>query len=260
MIFPGMDPYLEDATIWPGVHASMIVYIRDQMQPLLRPRYIAAVEERVFVEGPNRDIIPDVWLKRSQPEQEGSTVALADGDAPVVVEVPPLEVHETYVAILDRQSRQRVVTVIELVSPTNKYSGPGRTSYLDKQRQVLGSDTHLVEIDLLRHGPHVLAVAEWAARDWGPYDYLISINRAEGVRGRFQLYPRTLRQRLPRIRIPLAGDDPPVILDIQAVLAQTYDAGSYGDRLHYDAPCRPPLSADDQAWADQCIQEARHGA
>ena len=25
--FPGMDPYLEARTIWPGVHTSMITYI-----------------------------------------------------------------------------------------------------------------------------------------------------------------------------------------------------------------------------------------
>src|SRR5439155_25358177 len=120
MNFPGMDPYLEDPQIWPGVHAALIVYIRDQLQPALRPRYIAAIEERVFVEGPDREIVPDVWLKRSRSNHGGRAVAQANGDAPVLVRVPALEVHESYVAILDRQTGQRVVTVIEVVSPTNK--------------------------------------------------------------------------------------------------------------------------------------------
>jgi len=38
-----------------------------------------------------------------------------------------------------------------------------------------------------------------------------------------------------------------VALDVQAVLAQTYDAGSYPtDRLH--RPCELPLNPDDRAW------------
>jgi hypothetical protein len=258
-IFPGMDPYLEDPQIWPGVHAAMVVYIRDHLQPLLRPRYIAAVEERVFVEGPDRDIIPDLWLKRNCPGEEGATAAVAEADAPVVVQVSPLEVHEAYVTILDRQSGQRVITVIEVVSPTNKFAGPGQVSYLAKQREVLRSETHLVEIDLLRAGPHVLAVAEWAARGRGAYDYLVCVNRAQGARDHYELYPRALRERLPRIRLPLAGGDPDVTLDVQAVLTQTYDSGSYRDRLDYDAPCHPSLAANDQAWATQRIQEARPG-
>src|SRR5271165_1801478 len=64
MIFPGMDPYLEDPQLWPGVHQSLIVYIRDHLRPLLRPRYVAAIEERVYLEGPDRDVIPDVSVRR----------------------------------------------------------------------------------------------------------------------------------------------------------------------------------------------------
>jgi hypothetical protein len=259
MIFPGMDPYLEDPVLWPGVHASLIVYIRDHLQPLLRPRYIAAIEERVFVEGPDREIIPDVWLKQTRAERGEQGVALATEDAPVVVRVPSLEVHETYIALLDRQSGQKVVTVIEVVSPTNKYPGPGRKSYGDKQKEVRGSDTHLVEIDLLRMGPHVLAVPEWLARGQGAYDYLVCVNRAQETRQEFELYFCSLRRRLCRIRIPLAENDPDATLDLQVVVNQTYEAGSYLDRIHYESPCRPALTADDQDWANQRIREARQG-
>src|SRR5436853_1648996 len=150
MIFPGMDPYLEDARIWPGVHTPFIVYVRDQLQPMLRPRYIAAVEERVYLEGPDREIIPDVWARKKQPGN-GAQAALAaqgESDVAVLVEVPALQVHESFVVILDRQSGQRIVTVLEVTSPTNKYAGPGRQSYLAKQAEVRQSDAHMVEIDL----------------------------------------------------------------------------------------------------------------
>ena len=257
MIFPGMDPYLEDPQLWTGVHAAFIVYIRDQLQPKLRPRYIAAIEERVYVEGPDREVVPDVSLRRGRWDFGTKGVALADTDGAEFVEVAPLEVHETFVAILDRQNRQRVVTVIEVISPTNKYAGPGRDSYLAKQREVMRSDTHLVEIDLLRTGPHVLAVAEWASRGRGSYDYLVCVNRAAGLRDHFALYPRGLRERLPRIAVPLADSDLGVALDVQAVFNQVYEAGSYRDRLNYDVPCRPPLTADDQAWANELIKQAQ---
>jgi hypothetical protein len=258
MIFPGMDPYLEDPQIWPGVHSALVVYLRDHLQPQLRPRYIAAIEERVFVEGPRRDIFPDVWLRRGRPEPRGPGAAVLDreDDTFVEVQVPAAEIHEPYVALLDRQSGQSVVTVIEVVSPTNKYAGPGRESYLAKQAEVRSSPTHLIEIDLLRTGPHVLAVPEWVARGQGLYNSLACVNRARGLRDRFQLYPRGLRQRLPRVRVPLAGDDPDALLDVQAVLAQTYEAGCYRDRLRYDASCVPPLASDDQAWADGLVRQA----
>ena len=51
VLFPGMDPYLEGPLVWPDVHASFIVYLREHLRPLLRPRYLIAVESRVFVEG-----------------------------------------------------------------------------------------------------------------------------------------------------------------------------------------------------------------
>ena len=158
--------------------------------------------------------------------------------------------------IRDRQSGQRIVTVLAVVSPTNKYAGPGRESYVAKQTEVRQSATHLVEIDLLRIGSHVVAVPEWAARPHGPYDYLVCVNRAEGLRDRFSLYPRRLRERLPRIRLPLAAPDPDVVLDIPAVLARTYEAGGYAERLNYAAPCVPPLAPADQAWADAIIRRA----
>jgi len=256
MIFPGMDPYLEEPQLWQGLHSALIVYIRDHLQPSLRPRYLAVIEERVFVEGPDREIIPDTWIRRNRPQAEGG-VTVADADAPDLVRVPALEIHETYLQILDRQSGQQVVTVLELVSPTNKYQGPGRVSYVDKQREVLGSQAHLVEIDLLRNGPHVMAVPERVARGRGPYDYLCCVNRALGRREEYELYRRGLPERLPRIRIPLASSDPDVVLDVQAVLAEAYDRGSYADRIDYSQPCRPTLPAADQAWADERIREAR---
>ena len=153
------------------------------------------------------------------------------------------------------QTNQRVVTILEAVSPTNKYSGPGRDSYVSKQIEVRRSDSHLVEIDLLRAGPHVVAVPERLVRGLGLYDYLICVNCAEGNRAAFQLYPHRLPQTLPRFRCPLAAGDDDVVINLQAVLERTYEFGGYQDILRYDQACVPPLSPEDQAWADRVIKE-----
>jgi hypothetical protein len=251
-----MDPYLEHPRLWPSVHARFIVYTCDFLQPSLLPRYVASIEERVYVQGSETERSPDLWVRRQKKKIKAS-VATLEADEPVVVEVPDGETHETYVAILDTHADQKLVSVIEVVSPTNKYAGPGRDSYRAKQREELSSDVHLVEIDLLRTGPHVLAVAERAARAEGPYHYLVCVNRVGGERTKFELYPRTLSQRLPKVRVPLAGDDPHVVLDVQAVLERTYEQGCYLDRIDYDQPCKPPLFDEDQAWVKQMLKEAK---
>ena len=238
--------------------ARTVVYLRDQLSPMIRPRYIASVGERVYVEGPElRPIGPDVWLRQTQSRDTRLAAAgTALADEPVLVDVPDLEVHEPYIEILDRESGMQVVTVIELLSPSNKYAGRGREAYLAKQQEILDSSVHLVEIDLLRYGPHVLAVPAAHIPARFPYDYLICINRAVRSRTRFALYPRTVRQPLPRIPIPLAGDDPDVPLDIREALEQAYEAGGYRERIDYTAPCQPPLNEDDQAWAAELIRQS----
>ena len=179
LIFPGMDPYLANPAIFPGIHSRMIVYLADQIAASVRPRYAASVGERVYVESgwdrKGHAIIPDAWVRpagfRHDDDNDGGVAVAAslEVDEAIIMEVPDLEIHEPFIEILDRESNMRVVTIIELVSPSNKYAGPGRDSYLAKQREVRYRDTHLVEIDLLRRGPHVLAVSE--AQVAGRFDY-----------------------------------------------------------------------------------------
>src|SRR5438105_14296582 len=154
MAFPGMDPYLEHPVLWESVHVRLITAIGDQLQPLLDPRYVASIEERVFIEGPQRRM-PDVWIQKIRDEEKAIAVAERESDAAVIVEVEALEIHQRRIEILDLYNAMKLVTVIELVSPTNKVGGRGRRSYLKKQREILARDCHLVEIDLHRRGRHI---------------------------------------------------------------------------------------------------------
>jgi len=254
--FPGMDPWLENPRIWSGVHASLIIYMRDAMQPLLAPRYVAAIEERIYVSTAERILVPDLTVRRDAARStSNSQTAIIEPDEAVNLEVVEDEIHEPYIEILDLNTKQQVVTVIELLSPSNKQKGPGRKLYLQKQREVIHSEANLVEIDLLRRGPHVLAVPEHEAQGLGVYDYLVCVSRAKQRSRRFSLYPRTVRDRLPRISIPLQPADREITLELQPLFDRTYDAASYANRIGYGKPCIPRLRADDEIWANEQIAQ-----
>src|SRR5437868_10463857 len=136
--FPGMDPYLEDPALWSGFHHTFLTALQEQLSPAVRPRYFVRVEERVFVTREDdpayRLIVPDVRVIEAQRGQHpgratsstGGKLAIAE-PIPVVELIEP-EVHEHRLEVIDRTYRS-VVTVIELLSPTNKVQGSaGRES------------------------------------------------------------------------------------------------------------------------------------
>src|SRR5262249_9543546 len=165
--FPGMDPFLEHPAFFPGIHDSCSTYLREALQARLPEPYFAEINERLWVEAVERSIGPDVDVHRgdrpsAQPKQDngGVAVATAAPSQPIVIDVPVEERRETYLEIRTLAGNgERVVTTIEVLSLTNKTPGPrARSLYLQKQQEVLDSDIHLVEIDLLRGGTHTTAV------------------------------------------------------------------------------------------------------
>ena len=254
--FPGMDPYLEHPALWPGLHNRLIVTLANQLQPHLLPRYIASIEERVFVEGRDRETIPDILVRELRPSAEAVAAKQTSRGAPILLVVDPVEVHEAYIEILDRYAKMKVVTIIELVSPSNKRQREGRRVYRTKQRETLSGRRHLVEIDLLRRGRHVLALPSWRAQDLLPYDYLACVNRFPN-RHQFESYSWRVRERIPLINVPLRAPDADVTLDVQAALEQAYQDAGYALMLRYNEPCQPALNAADQQWADERLAEYR---
>jgi len=251
-----MNPYLEHPALWESFHARLIVAMANRLQPLLDPRYVASVEQRVFVEGPQQRI-PDVLVRQVIEGRESAVAMMEPRSAQVtVVEVDSLEIRETRIEILDSYRDLKIVTAIEVLSPSNKTSGPGRDSYLAKQQETLSSDVHLVEIDLLRKGQHIVAVPEWRAAQLPEFAYLTCVSRWPR-RNRYELYRARLRERLPDVSIPLVPPDDDVVLSLQEIIEQVYAEGRYDIWLKYSEPCEPPMTADDQAWAASLIE--RHG-
>lgn len=263
--FPGMDPYLEHPGIFPDLHDSLIFCIRDALSAQLPEPYFAAIRSRVWVEVSQRAIGPDVDVLRSQngsAEQEslsGRGVALAPAVAarPIVVTVPHDETRENYIEIYTRPGGERLVTTIEALSLSNKTAGDqGRDLYKRKQREVLKSKSHLVEIDLLRAGEHTTAVPlDWALAKTGPFDYHVCTHHFDYLED-YYVYPIRLEMRLPTISIPLLPGEGAVAIDLQAALDRCYMSGQYQRRVHYrESRPEPPLSAEQAEWATRLLRE-----
>jgi hypothetical protein len=256
--FPGMDPYLEDPEFFPDLHGRLISELANTLQPRLPPAYYAMTQSRVWVEYSERIIEPDVSMLRSDlPAFPGGGTAVAVSINPVVVAVPNDETGEPFIEVFTVRGEKRLVTSIELLSPSNKTPGnQGRELYLQKQRDLLRSKVHLVELDLLRGGVHSTAVPrDRAVAEAGRFDYHVCVRRFDDLR-HFYVYPVRLEQRLPEIAIPLLPGDPPVTLDLQAVLDRCYENGPYGHVSPYlDRTPMPPLTPAQAEWAERLLRE-----
>ena len=248
--FPGMDPYLEAPGIWPDVHTSLMSIFREQLVPLLAPKYLAELETQVVIDRLDDDpqvVLPDVSITSPDvPAAAPSAVAVA-APSPVQVRVP-LDVPTRLVSVYIRQRETaRLVAVIELLSPVNKRRGPGREEYLEKRRTLLSSPVHVIEIDLLRRYPRM------------PFDdplppahYIVMLCKA-GERPRSSVWPISVRQPLPTVPIPLLPPDPPVPLELGQALRTAYERARYDLRVDYHKPPVPPLSPADAAWAEALL-------
>lgn len=259
--FPGMDPYLEEPSVWPGFHHRLITHTAHILQKPLNERgYFADIGERVWLVDPQRHIYPDVTVSGlswagSAPETTPDSAAeglVAVADEPVMVLRDLVEVTEPFVEVFDTTTRN-VVTGIEFVSPTNKLTKDGRGLYRQKQRELLRSGINLVEVDFIRRGRRVADVPESILKGQARHDYLVSLSRHPAVH--YELYPIRLRDRLPRIKIPLKHGERDEILDLQQVMTLAYEDGPYSVRVDYSLPCDPPLKSDDARWANELLIE-----
>ncbi len=252
--FPGMDPWLESPDIWPGFHDKLINETVRIMQPQLRARgYYIDSGERVWLAEPGRLVIPDdvVFSVRPSSKVSGPAVALLEVDEPIRVRHESVELRETYAEIFDARGH-KLVTGIEFLSPTNKSDRQGRELYQRKQQELAAAGVNLVEVDLIRNGPHVMDVPEEVVESRRPWEYLVNLVRRGS--DEYQFYAIPLRSPLPRVRIPLREGDEDAVLDLQDVFQQACGYGPYPERIDYTSPPSPPLSPEDDAWADQILR------
>lgn len=250
--FPGMNPYLEHPEFWPEVHHRLITAIAIALAPPLRPKYRVAIEKRTYLNDGQNSVevgIPDVSvLSLKSSNQNTSTLTIPDQSEFITVAIPvPEEITESYLEIREIATGY-VVTVIEVLSPTNKRAGKGREAYEDKRKEVLASPTHLIEIDLLRSGKPMPIISEIPQSD-----YRILVAR-KNRRPLAQLYAFSVRQEIPKFLLPLRAGDTEPLVDLQSLLAQVYEQAGFDLAIDYSHQPVPPLTKEDRVWASQLIQ------
>lgn len=253
--FPGMDPYIE-GQVWNEFHGKFIHQIQEMLAPILHPRYLVRVDEHVILEEPpsggTRRIRPDVSVIEAFPpatrQEQGSVAVRA---APVAGLLPvPEEVRQPYVELRSAESGH-VITVIELLSPSNKRARSGtRVQYLAKREAILDSDTHLMEIDLLRGGERMPM-----GYPLPQADFYVIVSRSQ-VRPRVDVWPLTLREALPQVKLPLRAQEVEIDMDLGATFQTVYDRAGYGYTLQRDGEIVPPMNEEDAAWVRAVLASA----
>ncbi len=280
--FPGMDPYLEDPPIWPDFHDRFANELSGVLNGLLPRPYYARLQTRPEVgivgEGEGRRIVPDVSIVRPRrlPAPRPAARRRPQAGGVLTLERPartqPTEslrvgyadepIRHRYVEIRDSIRGHALVTLFEIVSPTNKRPGDDRRAYLLKQREVLDSDANLIEIDLLGAGepvaavPAVLAILRNAERDGR---YLVSTSRAweRSPRTEFELYPFGLADPLPCISVPLREGEDEILLDLQDAFDLAYDLGPYArGAVEYSQPPDLRLADAERDWVRDRVAAA----
>lgn len=256
--FSGMDPWLEDEEVFPDLHARLMLYLSDAINDRLPSGYVATTKNRVWIDDQQRRE-PDVSVFNGNRPHSGDTggglaVAALPGLQELGEDRAPEPWEEPYLEIVSAAGR-RLVTAVEILSLSNKAAGgKGRQAYLDKYEEFRLGGVNVVEIDLLRGGPHTTAVPRPRLERLDPaFSYHVSVLRV-GRRNRFYGAAIKLADRLPAIGIPLDPDVEPITVDLQPLLDRAYDTGRYAQLVNYTRPCQPPLTPDQQAWADGILK------
>ena len=210
--FPGMDPYLEHEDVSHDFHLSAVVVLRELLNRALPPGVEAWLKTSVYHHGPE-----------SLDEDRRTHIEVRDGEG------------------------ASLLAVLEMLRLDEKKPGTDeRERYLRRRDELRKSGTHLVELDLLRGGQRLPAVAQVDC------DYCATVSYATPS-DHVAIWPVKLRDRLPTVAVPLKGWRRDVPLDLQAMLDLVYDRAGYARWIYQRAP-QPPLNSIDAEWAVKCVQ------
>lgn len=253
--FPGMDPYLENKTLWSGFHNGLAYEIQGQLNQQIQPAYFARLTPYVTYEiievGRTHGLYPDVsvWQKEPPASPEPVSSAVAVTPAPVQSAVALEMPLRTHAIEIRATATDELVTIIEILSPVNKR--PGHDAYRDyqrKRRDLLRSEVHLLEIDLLRGGERPPLIEPVP-----PAPYYVTLSR-EQRRPTVDVWPIQLADSLPVLPVPLHPPDDDAPLDLGAAVAAVYERGAYASQIDYRQPPPPPtLSAAAESWLAELL-------
>jgi hypothetical protein len=240
-----MNPFLEQEDVWTDFHDTFLPAVREALVAQVRPNYIVKIEEYLFIHEPSAEqrlLMGHADVSVARPSGTAETASgTATLSSPAMIRLPTVDIEKhLYLEIRDRNNRE-LVTVVEMLSPSNKTPGPNREQYLAKRGNLLLSTAHFVEIDLLRGWPRM------PMEKAGVCDYCIIVSRVQD-RPDANFWPLNLSDPLPKIPIPLRSPHADAELDPQAILHRVYDSAAYEEYIYKGTP-NPPLRAEDAVWA-----------
>ena len=254
--FPGMDPYLE--AHWLDVHTKLMAYSADALNERLPEELIARTEERVAIESddqPPGHVSPGVRVLEAVGAGGVTESGYAAGSAlapyRLVALVEPIT--ERFIEIIDTTG-ERLITVIEFVSPTNK-RGKGLEAFIEKRDKLLSGGVNVVETDLIRSGDWREMLGWHRCPPEARSLYRATIRVPDEPMAVY-LQPIFLRKSLPALRIPLPQGEAPIELALQPLLDQAYHNGRYARTIDYSRRPDPPLEESDAAWVDDLLRQA----
>jgi hypothetical protein len=218
-----MDPYLEDEKLWPAFQHALVAGLYQALLPNLADRYRARVGQRHYVT-----------------EQALFTSVIRE------------EHHEEFVEVRQRNDG-RLVTLLDVVSPSNKTLPVARQAYLDKRQEARIAGASMVEIDLVLQGQPTLDYSRDGLPDW---DYAVTVTRSTQPE-RYEIYTATLQKKLPRFRLPLSADDRDAVLDLQTTFTRCYDQGAFCRQIDYGRDPTTALADDDRKWLGDWLKQQK---
>jgi hypothetical protein len=254
-----MDPFIEVCNLWRDFHLGLIREIQRALGAVLPPKYVARVGQRSYLalveaeEKVERHFEPDVSVtepRRERIRQELRAPApVAEEEMVTLRAFIEEDFTERFIDIFELEPERRLVTSIEVLSPSNKRRGSaGWRKYLRKRQALLLGKANLVELDLLRGGDRMPMLDPLPT---SPY-YLLAARAVTAPACR--VWPAFFNRPLPMLPIPLSGSDPDIRLALQPLVEAIYASNRYGAEIDYTRPLTPPLTAEESAWLRQRLR------
>jgi hypothetical protein len=217
--FPGqIDPWAESGRYFQQIHAGMISHIIEKLRlPLRDFGYIVGRETSLTIAEGRK---PDVFVETApgmppQPIQHWNYRGSAR-EAVAETGILLMEAEIPQEGIFIKDAYARLVTVVEIISPSNKTSPQDIRQYREYRHHLLESGVNVVEIDLTRSYTRLLQLEPVEAYAYHALVYLpgeppILIGMPYG-------------ESLKRIALPLRGDV--IAIELHAAYDYGYQAVS----------------------------------
>jgi hypothetical protein len=190
---------------------------------------------------------PELWHQVHTRLIVGIADAIADQVAPQYFVSIEQRIYQSLADLKERYleifevATKKLITVLEILSPANKRAGEGRSLYESKRIKILATKTNLIEIDLLRSGQPMPVQGAQSSQ------YRILVSRASD-RPNADLFAFDLQEEIPDFPVPLRGELPEPIVNLQLILNETYRNGRLDLLVNYSTAPVPDLNANDRDW------------